>query len=329
MLKRLVLVVVGVVALIDAGVYAALQLSPWPSVLLIRHAFDQGAADAAKSTAPLVPKDISAQRGLNYSPGDRDALLDVFAPPNAQDHLPAVVWVHGGGFVAGSRSVMSDYLQVLAARGYVTIAIDYTRAPNARFPMPVQQTDTALTYIVANADRLNIDPKRIFLAGDSAGAQIAAQTALIISDSNYARHMAIAPGMTRTALRGVVLFCGLYDAASLNFEGSYGGFMRTVLWAYLGTRDPLDPRTRELSVTPYVTAAYPAAFISVGNADPLAPQSVAFAEALRAKGVEVDTLFFPQDRDPPLAHEYQMLLSTDAGRLAFDRLVAFLAAHAK
>jgi acetyl esterase len=141
--------------------------------------------------------------------------------------------------------------------------------------------------------------------------------------------MAIAPGMERVALRGVVLFCGLYDPTSLNFRGSYGEFMRTLLWAYLGTRDPHDPRMRELSLTPRVTAAYPSVFISVGNADPLAPQSVAFAEALRAKGVQVDALFFPQDHDPPLEHEYQMLLSTDAGRLAFDRLVAFLTAHAK
>src|SRR5207244_2716120 len=128
-------------------------------------------------------------------------------------------------------------------------------------------------------ERFNIDPRRIFLAGDSAGAQIAAQTALIISDPNYARQMAmIAPGMARASLRGVVLFCGPYDPASLNFEGSYGGFMRTVIWAYLRTRDPRDPRVRELSVTPHVTAAYPPVFISVGNADPLAPQSVAFAE---------------------------------------------------
>jgi acetyl esterase len=329
MLRKLVLVVISAVVLIGAGVYAVFQLSPWPSVLLIRHRFDRNSAEPAQSIAPLVPKGVSAQLGLSYAPGDRDALFDVFEPANAQSRLPAVVWVHGGGFVASSRSAMSGYLQVLAARGFVTIAIDYSLAPEAGFPTPVRQTDAALTYIVTNAERFNIDPKRIFLAGDSAGAQIAAQTALIISDPNYARQMAIVPGMERVALRGVVLFCGLYDPTSLNFRGSYGGFMRTLIWAYLGTRDPHDPRVRELSLTPHVTAACPSVFISVGNADPLAPQSVAFAEALRAKGVEVDALFFPQDHDPLLEHEYQVLLSTDAGRLAFDRLVAFLTAHAK
>jgi acetyl esterase len=50
---------------------------------------------------------------------------------------------------------------------------------------------------------------------------------------------------------------------------------------------------------------------------------------LRAQGVDVDALFFPRDHDPSLGHEYQLLLSTDADRLAFDRAVAFLTARAK
>jgi acetyl esterase/lipase len=276
-----------------------------------------------------VPEGIAAERGLSYAPADRDALFDVFAPANAQAPLPAVVWVHGGGFVAGSRSELLGYLQILAARGFVTIGIDYTRAPEARFPTPVRQTNIALAYIVANAQRLNIDPDRIFLAGDSAGAQIAAQTALIISDADYARQMGIDPGMPRPSLRGVVLFCGPYDPASMNFEGPFADFMRTVIWSYIGTRDPRDARVEKMAVTPHVTATYPPAFISVGNADPLAPQSIALAEALRARRVEVDTLFFPGDHSPQLGHEYQLLLSTDAGRLALERAVAFLTARAK
>ncbi len=329
MLKKLFLVVVGAFVVIGAGIYAAFQLSAWPSVLLIRYSFDKGGAEAAASIAPLVPKGVSAQRDLSYAPGDRDALFDVFAPADAQAPLAAVVWVHGGGFVAGSRSDLSGYLQILAARGYVTIAIDYSPAPEARFPTPIRQTNAALAHIVANAKRFNVDPNRIFLAGDSAGAQIVAQTALVISDTNYARQMGIDPGMARASLRGLVLFCGPYDPTSLNFKGPFADFMHTVIWSYVGTPNPRDARVAQMSVTPHVTAAYPPVFISVGNADPLAPQSLALVEALRAQGVEVDALFFPRDHDPPLGHEYQLLLSTDAGRLALDRSVAFLAARAK
>jgi acetyl esterase/lipase len=207
------------------------------------------------------------------------------------------------------------------------MAIDYTVAPEARFPTPVRQTNAALAWLADNGARFGIDPARVFVAGDSAGAQIAAQTALGIAEPAYARAIGVTPGLPRGALRGVVLFCGPYDPTVMNFDSAYGGFMRTVIWSYLGTRDPADPRVAAMSLAPHLTPAYPPVFVSVGNADPLAPQSYAFAEALRAQGVEVDALFFPTDHRPPLGHEYQLLLSTPDGRLSFERYTAFLAKH--
>ncbi len=65
MLRRLVLIVIGVAVIISAGAYAAFQISPWPSVLLIRYSFDKGGAEAAASVAPFLPKGVSARRGLS------------------------------------------------------------------------------------------------------------------------------------------------------------------------------------------------------------------------------------------------------------------------
>ncbi len=329
MLRRIVLALVGVVAIAAVALYGAFQLSPWPSVLLIRYAFAKGGADSAASVVHLVPNNVAVRKDLSYAPDDRNARFDVFAPAGATAPLPAIVWIHGGGFVAGSRSELSNYLQILAGRGFVTVAIDYTLAPEARFPTPVRQTNAALAYIVANAAQFNIDPERIILAGDSAGAQIAAQTALVISDPDYARQIGTESGLKRSSLRGLILFCGPYDPALMRFDGPFADFTRTVLWSYIGTPNPHDARVAQLAVTPHVTAALPPVFISVGNADPLAPQSIALAEALRHKGVIVDSLFFPADHRPKLGHEYQRLLATDAGRLSFERMVTFVAAHAK
>jgi hypothetical protein len=77
------------------------------------------------------------------------------------------------------------------------------------------------------------------------GAEIAAQTALIISDANYARRLGVDPGMERESLRGVVPFCGPYDPTSLNFEGPFADFMRTVIWSYIGTPNPRDARVAQ------------------------------------------------------------------------------------
>jgi acetyl esterase/lipase len=84
-----------------------------------------------------------------------------------------------------------------------------------------------------------------------------------------------------------------------------------------------------MSVNRHVTAEYPPAFVSAGNADPLAPQSVLMAGAIAGKGVSVDTLFFPAGHSPSLPHEYQFNLDEAAGREALERLAAFLGGLAK
>jgi acetyl esterase len=321
-------VVGAIVGILIVGIYVAHQLSPWPYVLLTRAVFAMGAARGSATVEPYLPAGISIQRGLHYGSG-RDAVLDLFRPAQAQGPLPVVVWVHGGGFVAGSRADLYNYLQVFAARGFVAIAMDYTLAPRARFPTPVRQTNEALAYILANAHRFQIDPTRIFLAGDSAGAQIAAQSALAISDPQYAARIGVEPGIPREVLRGIVLFCGPYDSIGRKFAWPYMIFARTVVWSYIGTRDREDPSVKQLSVTPHVGASFPPAFISVGNKDRLAPQSFELASALSAHGVPVETFFFAEDYDPPLGHEYQLFLSKPEAREALDRYVAFLIEHSK
>jgi acetyl esterase/lipase len=77
-------------------------------------------------------------------------------------------------------------------------------------------------------------------------------------------------------------------------------------------------------VADHVTADFPPIFISVGNRDPLAPQSFAMADALERKGVQVERLFFSADYAPPLGHEYQFKLDGEAGKLALERSVTFL-----
>ena len=116
---------------------------------------------------------------------------------------------------------------------------------------------------------------------------------------------------------------GLFAMMSVNLLGD---FMRTALWSYFGRKDfRAHPLFATASVIDYLTPDFPPAFVSVGNGDPLAPQSRALAEALAARGVRVDTLFFSDDYAPPLPHEYQFKLDTEAGRLALERSLKFLA----
>ena len=187
--------------------------------------------------------------------------------------------------------------------------------------------NVALDNLVHNAAKLNIDPDSIVLADDSARAQIAAQVAIITTDPPYAGQIGIAPALKPEQLTAVLLLSGAYDIEAVDFKGDYGWFVKTVLWAYSGTRNFLsDKRFRLVSVTNYVTGAFPPSFISSGNGDPLAPQAVALARKLEKLGVRVESLFFPAGYSPSLPHEYQFNLDTPAGEEALDRMLAFISA---
>lgn len=307
------------------AVYAAFVLSPWPSALLIRAGFSYGASKAEAGLSRHVPAGIREQRDIAY--GDSaDERLDLYLPPGGPAAgRPTIVWIHGGGFVGGDRKDVASYLKILAGKGYPAVAIGYSLAPAARYPTPVLQANKALGFLQREAGRLGIDTERLVLAGDSAGAHIAAQLAAGLTGADYAATLGLQPALAPSRLKGAVLFCGAFDLTALDLTGRFGGLARSALFAYFGTANPLESGSlTEAAVPRYVTEAFPPSFISVGNGDPLAPQSVAMAQALRDRGVKVDTLFFPPETEPKLPHEYQFDLDRPEGRQALDRLTAFL-----
>jgi acetyl esterase/lipase len=323
-MRKLALAALLVLLALAAAGWVAYQLTPWPRALLIRQAFDRDAVAANDRLAARVPPGLRETLDIAYADAP-SARLDLYLPPDGDGPFPLLVWVHGGAWISGSKDMIANYLRLIAAEGFAVAGIDYAIAPGATYPGPVVQTNQALAFLAANAADLRIDADRITLAGDSAGAQIAAQTALTITDPAYAARTGLAPGIGARALRGLVLHCGGHDATNLSLDGAFGGFLRTVLWSYFGHRDFLDdPRLADFSIPPNLHPVMPPMFISAGNADPLLPMSLSVAERAAALGIQVDALFFPEDYAPPLAHEYQFDLDTEAGEEAFRRMIQFL-----
>ncbi|QIK95096.1 alpha/beta hydrolase [Sphingomonas sp. HDW15A] len=321
MMRKWVIGTVGFAAL----VFAAFALSPWPSILLVRTIFDRGAAEASQKLERHVPPNVSTTTH-QYDPKRSNAHLDVHRPGKLESDAPTIVWIHGGGFVSGRRGDISNYAKILAGAGFTVVNVDYTIAPEAHYPEPIRQINAALAFLDRNASKLGVNAGRMVLAGDSAGAQIAAQTAAVVTNPAYARLVGIAPGLKPGQLAGTLLFCGVYDISGMGRGGGIlGWFVQSAGWAYSGKRDWRDdPQFRTMSLAAHLTNYFPPAFVSAGNADPLGPQSVAMAQALKKAGVPTETLFFPASYAPPLGHEYQFDLDGAAGQLAFRRSVAWL-----
>jgi acetyl esterase/lipase len=308
-----------------AAVRLSLLFGPRPAALLVRKLFAAGGRRTAAGLARHAPAGVASIVDERYG-DDGDMVLDVHRPASAAGPLPLLVWIHGGGFVGGAKHELADYLRLVASHGYVVAAPGYSLAPERRYPTPPRQVMQALAHLQSNAGRLGIDAARIALAGDSAGAHIAAQLGALVTTAGYAETLGIPPSVTPAQLRCLALACGPYDLGLVDRASRTGRvFIEVVLRAYTGTRTFRDdPRSATWSITENVTSSFPPALLTVGNADPLRAHSELLAERLRAAGAEVETLFFPDDHRPPLGHEYQFDLDGEAGRLFLERLVALL-----
>jgi acetyl esterase/lipase len=138
---------------------------------------------------PLVaaaPKDgITVDRNVRYGPHERH-VLDTFLPAGAparsgsveDGKLAAVVFVHGGAFVRGNKSVNGEIYDNVcywfASQGLAAVNIEYRLADAAPYPGGAQDVSDALAYLHRHAGRLNIDPRRVFVIGHSAGGAHAA-----------------------------------------------------------------------------------------------------------------------------------------------------------
>jgi acetyl esterase/lipase len=212
---------------------------------------------------------------------------------------------------------------MLAHAGYTVASLGYSLAPGSEYPVPVQQGNAALRYLRANAARFGGDPARIVLGGDSAGAQIASELAAVQTDPALARSAGLTAAVPAGTLRGVVLFCGLYDMRTVGSTGFPA--LRTYLWAYTGTRDWTSyPAIDQLSTVLHVTASYPPTFISVGDADPFQSQAMELESALKRNAVPLTTLFWTGTGDR-LNHEYQFNFNLPQAQTAFQRTLAFVA----
>lgn len=326
----------GIIAAAVALLAFAFATSPWPSALIIRFLFESEAARVKRALQKHTPEGVKSILNQRYRAGDHDAVLDIYFPAATQASapLPTLIWTHGGGWLSGHRDDVAPYLQTIAAEGYTVISLDYSLAPRGAYPTPVHQVNAALAYIQQHAARLHVDIDRIVMAGDSAGAQITSQIATLTTNPAYAHEFGMASALKSGQLRGIVLYCGIYDTATLikNAELTPSPLLRwgtaTIVWAYTGSRDANTPALKQMSTINHVTADFPPTFISGGNKDALTDdQSRPLAAKLRTLGVDVTTLFYPQDHTPALGHEYQFNLDNDDGAHVMAQMLAFLRRH--
>ena len=331
-MRRFVIVAAAVLVLLGAGagwkLYSSREIDRGElDIPIWRQEMEADGAKVNEQVGRHVPTGVASRLDVNYDPADPAALLDVFYPADAEAQgraLPTVVWVHGGGWISGSKNHVANYLRLVASRGFTVIGVDYPLAPGQAYPAALRQVNKSLAFLKNSPPVATVDATRLFLAGDSAGAQIAAELAGIISEPSYAQAVGLVPGIDRQQLKGILLFCGVYDL-EMTFKDLNPRRLTKIMRAYFADNDfRTVPRFRSFSVLQTITSKFPPIFVTVGNGDKLDGQARRLVEAAKRNNVPVESLLFEANYKPPLGHEYQWQMDLEAAWLALDRSVAFM-----
>jgi acetyl esterase/lipase len=196
-----------------------------------------------------------------------------------------VVYLHGGGMIAGSIELYDNlFRHLVSSSGVALLAVGYRLAPEHRHPIPVEDCYAGLVWVAANAQTLGFDPARLAVAGESAGGGLAAAIALLARDRG-------GPAVARQ-----LLFYPMLDDRNVTPASSGPDVL---LWTYEDNATAwnalLGERLGADDVSHYAAparatdlAGLPPAYIVVGNLDIFRDESVAFAARLLRAGVPVE-----------------------------------------
>lgn len=243
-------------------------------------------SDRKRDEGLEIPQEVEYVRDIRYGVNKKYHMMDICWPKELDGHkvdakrdkLPVIVSVHGGGYVYGSKEVYQFYAASLAKQGFAVINYNYRLAPKYKFPAPLEDLNEVLIWLLEHHMEYPLEPEKVFLVGDSAGAQIASQYGAMYSNKEYGEVMGIA--VPKITLMGLGLCCGTYDLKKKSEEvvGKKG-----VLQDYLGKET--QKHSEKLNVLKYITAEYPPVYLFSSQGDFLVGECKSMAEFLRSRGV--------------------------------------------
>jgi len=236
-----------------------------------------------------IHKDI-AYRESSTDPKQR---LDLYVPE--RQNWPVLVFIHGGGWNTGDKAydvagsdLYANIGRYFASRGIGTAVINYRLLPHVNWREQIRDAAAATAWVYRNAARYGGNPKRLFLSGHSAGAQLAARIAL---DPEPLKK----EGFSKGIVAGVIGVSGAgYEIASKRSISSTGG-LKTYYAKRFADGDETDAWAKEASILRFIDKTAPPFLILYGSAETndLKQQSELLAKRLKSSGVPMEWIVIP------------------------------------
>ena len=249
-----------------------------------------------------------------------DVRVRIVTPRDAKGTLPAILYMHGGGWVLGNAGTHDRLVRELAVgTGAAVVFVEYDRSPEAHYPVAIEQGYATAQWIVREGEANGLDPQRMAVAGESVGGCMTAALALMAHDRGDVRFVQHSMWYPVT---DAAMDTGSYE----QFAEGYFLTSKGMAWfwdAYLpDVERRSEPYASPLRASDEQLAGLPPAFLLVDEADVLRDEGEAYAARLRAAGVPVTTV-----RYDGITHDFMMLnplRGTHATRAAVAQAISIL-----
>ncbi len=262
------------------------------------------------------------ERTLVYGTAPDGTKLELDVWLTGKPHLglprPAILMIHGGAWNHGNRSMFPDWNRWLNELGYEVFDVEYRLPPPARWRDELGDVKVALAWVIENAGDYHVDPTRVTVMGQSAGANLALLLAYAANDSRLPPTTPIAP----VAVRSVINVYGPSDMALLYRTSHSPDYVRPMMEAYIGgPPDSQEERYRLLSPLTWVSAKSPPTLTLLGTSDRLVPadQATLLDESLARAGVPHETVLIPAND-----HAFDVNWGGFGTQIAREKVRAFL-----
>lgn len=269
---------------------------------------------------------IKVIQNIQYGSLYPNSWLDVYQTPNATS-APTYLYVHGGGFAWGDKAPSGaddtvKCLRRICRSGYHVVSVNYALTPRYRYPVPLQQLDQAVAFLIREQEILGLDMSRVVLGGGSAGGQLVGQYANLVTNSAYATQMQICPALDKKALRGVVFGCALLQPAKFDHTGDL--FMDLLFSPLKRCYFGADAAVwKKADVVEHLTEDFPPAYITDGNHGTFEVQAKRLDQLMTTLGIRHECYFMPTTGER-VSHGYDCFLNNPAAEKNLERIVAFL-----
>ncbi len=223
--------------------------------------------------------------------GAPDVRVRRYRPAGQDGPLPALVYLHGGGFVVGSLDLYdADARRIAAEVGAVVFSVDYRLAPEHPFPAGLEDCYATLVWVAENAGELGVDPDRIGVGGESAGGGLSAGVALLARDRGGPRLCLQFLGIPELDDRLETESMRTIEAPITTIANG------EISWdSYLGTgvrgTDQVSPYAAPARATDL--AGLPPALVTAYEFDALRDEGIAYAQRLMSAGVSTELHVYP------------------------------------